>query len=101
MRKKLLAWWGLAMVFILNTLPSRVLAGGEGLDMPEALDHKASLEGLSGISLFFAKAYNENLVLYALYCTVLMAVLGVAIAFVTDIILKAMGMEVTKIEHKE
>jgi hypothetical protein len=39
--------------------------------------------------------------LYAIYCTVLMAVVGIIIAYVTDIVLKSLGMEVHKIEHKE
>jgi hypothetical protein len=82
------------------------LAGGEGLDVPETLEHKAALHNLAGgdlhgIYLFFAKTYNENLWLYAIICTVLMAAVGMAIAYVTDLILKTMGMEVDKIEHKE
>ncbi|RJP67049.1 MAG: hypothetical protein C4532_15160 [Candidatus Abyssobacteria bacterium SURF_17] len=90
-----------AVALLMQLVPRLVLAGGEGLDTPEALERKVPLEGLSGINLFFARAYNENLWLYAIYCTVLMAVVGVVIAFGTDIILKAMGMEVEKIEHKE
>jgi hypothetical protein len=88
------------MTVVFQAIPWLVFAG-EGLDVPDSLDKKVPLEGLAGIRLFFAKTYNENLWLYALYCTILMAVLGVGIAFFTDIILKAMGMEVEKIEHKE
>jgi hypothetical protein len=77
------------------------LRAAEGLDVPEALDKIVSLEGLTGFNLFFARAYNGNPWLYALYCTVTMAVVGMAIAFVTDRILKAIGMEVHRIEHKE
>ena len=83
-------------------VPRLVLAGGgEGLDIPEGLDKKVPLEGLGTVARFIARTYNDNLVLYALYCTVAMAVIGVAIAFVTDFILAAVGMEVHKIEHKE
>jgi len=88
-------------VFLLACLFSRVCAASEGLDIPEALDRKVSLEGLSGLNRFFASTYNDNLTLYAVICTVIMAVVGVVIAFGTDMILKAMGMEVHKIEHKE
>jgi hypothetical protein len=73
----------------------------EGLDVPEALEKKVPLENLSGVSLFFAKTYNENLWLYAIYCTVLMAAVGMVIALGTDVILKSIGMDVHKIEHKE
>jgi hypothetical protein len=81
-------------------LPSALMAS-EGLDIPEALDKKVPLDGLGPIAMFFAKKYNENLLLYAVVCTVLMAVVGMVIAYGTDLILKAMGMEVHKIEHKE
>jgi len=84
----------------LFTLPS-LLWAGEGLDVPEALDKKIPLEALSGLNLFFAKTYNENLWTYAIYCTVLMGVVGMVIALGTDVILKAIGMETHKIEHKE
>ncbi len=87
-----------ALVFLLCS--GIVLAAGTA-EKAELLDRKVELENLSGISLFFAKTYNENLWLYAVYCTVLMAVVGIVIAFLTDIVLKAMGMEVEKIEHKE
>jgi hypothetical protein len=77
------------------------LAASEGLDVPEALKKTVSLDGLTGIRLFFARVYNENAWLYAVYCTAMMAVVGMVIAFVTDLILKAIGMEVHKIEHRE
>lgn len=88
-------------VLIFQSIPRLLFASGEGLDVPEALERKVPLENLSGIQLFFATTYNENLWLYAIYCTTLMAVVGMVIAFGTDIILKAVGLEIGKIEHKE
>ena len=99
--QRLRAWWLLVSILIMQLIPWRVFAEGEGLDVPEALTKKVSLEGLSGISLFFAKNYNEHLWLYAVYCTVLMAAVGMAIAYLTDFILSALGLDVSKIEHKE
>ncbi|MFH0809940.1 MAG: hypothetical protein V2A77_05665 [Pseudomonadota bacterium] len=92
---------GLMVSFYLLALPQLLWAGGEGLELPEAMDKKIPLEGLSGIALFFAKSYNENLWTYALYCTALMGIVGIVIALGTDVILKAIGMEIHKIEHKE
>ena len=90
------------IVFFLEIIPGIVLAsGGEGLDIPESLEKKVPLEGLSGTQLFFSKIYNENLWLYAVLCVVLMAAVGGLIAVSTDVILKALGLEVEKIEHKE
>jgi ABC-type phosphate/phosphonate transport system permease subunit len=85
-------------VLLAITIP---VLGSEGLEVPEALEKTASLEGLRGISLFFTRAYRENGWLYALYCTGVMAILGTVIAYVTDFMLKAVGLEVNKIEHRE
>ena len=82
-------------------LPTLLWAGGGGAKIPEALRKKVSLEGLGGISRFFAQSYNDNLWLYATFATVLMGVVGMVIALGTDVILKAIGLEVHKIEHKE
>jgi len=97
-RLKILYACLIALVFLL--MPGLALAAGTA-EKAELLERKVPLENLSGISLFFSKTYNENLWLYAVYCTVLMAVVGIVIAFLTDIVLKAAGMEVDKIEHQE
>lgn len=90
----------IAFVVFLS-LPWLAFAAGGGLETPDALEHKVPLEELSGLNLFFAKTYNDNLWLYAVQCTVLMAVIGIVIAFSTDIVLKTLGMEVDKLEHHE
>jgi hypothetical protein len=95
--RKLLRGWALVAVAI---FPVCVFAD-EGLAVPETLEKNISLDGLSGISLFFARAYQGSGWLYALYCTVTMAVLGTVIAFVTDRLLQVVGLEVHKIEHRE
>lgn len=98
--KRLKVLWAIFLSFFLQLIPTIVHAS-EGLDVPDALDRKVPLEGLSGVQLLFSKLYNENLWLYAILCVVLMAVVGGLIAIVTDVILKSMGMETEKIEHKE
>ncbi len=85
---------------LLLGLPVLAWAGGGG-EKATALQHKADLTNLSGINLMFAKWYNENIWLYAIIVTVLMGVIGLLIALVTDVILKMIGMEVHKIEHHE
>ncbi len=89
------------LVIASSYLVTAVCWASEGLDVPEPLDKKIALEKLSGLNLIVARLYNDNLILYALACTVLMAVVGVVIAFGTDLLLKAIGMDVSKIEHKE
>lgn len=98
--ERLKASYYFVMVLIIQFIPFLALAS-EGLDVPEELEHKVNLVNLSGIELFFAKTYNDNLWLYAVICTVLMAVVGVGIGYLADLVLKAFGMEVEKIEHKE
>jgi hypothetical protein len=88
-------------LLIFQFIPRLLYAGGEGLEVPEALERKVSLENLTGVQLFFARTYNENLFLYATYCTVLMAAVGMLIALGTDVILKAVGLDIGRIEHKE
>lgn len=92
--------WVIIFNCFLLGLPVLAWAGG-GLDVPEELEHKVNLANLSGINLFFARYYNDNLWAYAAIVTVLMGVVGFAIALVTDVILKMVGMEVHKIEHHE
>ena len=66
-----------------------------------ALTMKADTNHLSGINLFIARLYNEDRVLYATMVTLVMAVLGTSLAFVTDLVLKALGLEVSRISHRE
>ncbi len=87
--------------FLLLMVPSALVWGGEGLEIPEELGKKVSLANLGWFNYFFAKWYNENLWVYAIITTVLMGVVGLIIAMSTDVILKMIGMEVSKIEHHE
>ena len=87
--------------FFLLMVPGTLLWAGEGLDVPEHLGRQIDLANLSGINYFFAHWYNDNLWVYAIMVTAIMGCLGLAIALVTDIILKMIGMEIHKIEHHE
>ena len=87
--------------FFLMALPGTLLWASEGLDIPKELGKKVDLANLSGINYFFAHWYNGNLWVYAGVVTLLMGLLGLAIALVTDLILKMVGMEIHKIEHHE
>jgi ABC-type phosphate/phosphonate transport system permease subunit len=98
--KKLAVRFSLLTFFIMQFIALRAWAG-EGLDVPEALEQDVSIRGLTGIQLFFARLYNDNLLLFAIVCTILMAVIGILISFVTDLALKMMGLETEKISHEE
>jgi hypothetical protein len=89
---------------ILNLLllgvPVLAWASGGG-EKATKLERKVDLANLTGINYLVASWYNDNIWLYAIIVTVVMGVLGLAIALVTDVILKMIGMEVHKLEHHE
>jgi len=89
----------LILNFFLLAVPSTLVWAAA--EKAEALQKKVDVAKLSGINYFFASWYNDNMWLYAIIVTVLMGVIGLLIALVTDIILKMIGMEVHKIEHHE
>jgi hypothetical protein len=91
----------LFMNFSLLALHSMVWAAEPGEKIVDFGTHRVPIEGLGFINAWFAYWYNENKIVFAIIVTVTMGVIGGIIAFVTDIILKIIGMEVSKIEHHE
>ena len=65
------------------------------------INRKINTAHLDGINLWIANLYNDDRLLYAVVVTLVMAVLGSIIAFGTDVVLKLLGINVTKISHKE
>jgi hypothetical protein len=97
-RKKALFFVTCSLLFIICNA-GVVLAGGKA---EGALTQKISTEGLSGITLWLVNFYNQDpRIWFAIIATVTMASVGTAIAFLTDLILKMLGLEVTKISHHE
>ncbi|MCP4685565.1 MAG: hypothetical protein GY867_08960 [bacterium] len=62
---------------------------GEDADISETVD----VDGKSGVSLFLANLYNDHRFLYALLVTAVMAILGMAVAQVADVVLRAVGAQ--------
>ncbi len=91
--------WVIIFNVILLSIPSALVWAAA--EKAEALEKKVDVSKLSGINYFFASWYNDNMWIYAIVVTALMGVVGMLIALVTDIILKMIGMEVSKIEHHE
>ena len=89
----------LILNFFLLAVPSTLVWGAA--EKAEALNKKIDLAKLTGLNYFFASWYNDNMWLYAIMVTVIMGVIGLLIALVTDVILKMIGMEVHKMEHHE
>lgn len=72
-----------------------------GVEKEGNLDLKVDVSHLSGISLWLVNIYNDDRVIFAIIVTLAMATIGMSIALITDMILKALGLEVSKIEHHE
>jgi hypothetical protein len=85
----------------MGNLLGSTLAWAGAVKKATKLEQKVDLANLSGINLFFASWYNDNLWVYATIVTVLMGLVGLAIALVADVVLKMIGMDVSKIEHHE
>lgn len=66
-----------------------------------ALSQKVEVSRLSGVNLWVAELYNGDRILYAIVVTIVMAALGTSLAFLTDLVLKALGLEVSRISHRE
>ncbi len=92
----------LAVIFnlFLLLLPTLVWAA-VGEKIPDYSTHKVNLQGLGGLNYFFAHWYNDSKMIFAIIVTLVMGAIGVAIAAVTDVFLKAIGMDVSKMEHHE
>jgi len=76
-------------------------AGDVGGKEVTSLDHKVDTKNLSGVNLWIADLYNNDRLMYSIVVTLVMAILGTTMAFGTDLILKMLGMDVTKISHRE
>jgi hypothetical protein len=96
MRKALITLFNL----LLLGLPALAWAAG-GEKVPDMATRQVPDAGLGAVNHFFAQWYNNNKMVYAIIVTVIMCALGMLIALVTDILLKAIGMDVSKIEHHE
>ena len=87
--------------FVLVCAFNNTYASDVGGKEVSSLEHKVDTKNLSGINLWIADMYNNNRLMYAIVVTLVMAFLGTTMAFGTDLILKMLGMDVSKISHNE
>ena len=93
--------WVILSNLCLLGLPSLVWAADPGEKVADMGTRQVATAGLSAINLFFAGWYNDNKWVFAIIVTVIMGLMGGIIAFVTDIFLKAVGLDVSKMDHHE
>ncbi|MBI5326104.1 MAG: hypothetical protein HZB41_12670 [Ignavibacteriae bacterium] len=92
--KSILPW--IAILFVLFPLSFFLGVEKEGL-----LDMHVDTSKLEGLRLWLVNLYNDHRFTFAIVVTLTMATVGITIAFLTDIILKMFGLEVSKIQHHE
>ncbi len=80
---------------------NEVCSSEAGSEQSTEFRNKVDTSKLSGIEYLIADMYNNDRVLYAVVVTLVMATLGTGMAFLTDLVLKALGLEVSRISHKE
>jgi len=90
-------WLGQLLVFFLLPLP--LFAGGKPATMLVNVADTRDLE--PGITLFVAQLYNESHYLFALFCIVLMASLGLALGLLADRIFILLGVHLGRLSHHE
>lgn len=90
------ASWLVLTLAVLVCLLGAVLpafASGDGHGDTAKLKHTVDLEGKTGFSLFIARLYNNNRLLYALVVTAIMALMGIVVAKFTGLVLRLIGVE--------
>lgn len=80
---------------------NKVYSSESGSAQVTAFQNKIDTRNLTGIEYLIADMYNNDRVLYAIVVTLVMATLGTGMAYLTDLILKALGLEVSRISHRE
>ena len=83
---------GVILLLVLVACCPVVLAGGDHGD-EAAISEIVSTDGKSGLSLFIADLYNDHRLAYAFLVTTTMAVLGMAVAQIADLVLRALGAQ--------
>lgn len=86
------------MTMVCLMVPAVVWAGG---GKAEALIHVADTRMLSGISLYFANLYNENLLIFGVWTVVVITGLGSILGFGADLIMKHTGLDLESREIRE
>jgi hypothetical protein len=93
--------WVVIFNCLLLGLPLLAWAADPGEKTADFASKQVKIEGLNAVNYFFASTYNDSKMMFAILVTLIMGVVGAIIAFVTDRILKVIGMDVSKIEHHE
>ncbi len=104
--RKIVSLLGFSLVLVcaapVAEIPSGTACASEVSSKQEpTLKRRIDTRDLKGVDLLIANLYNDDRFMYAVVVTLVMAGLGTTLAFLTDLVLKMLGVEVTKISHRE
>jgi hypothetical protein len=94
--KKLFAIF--TVIGLIAMMPNIALAGSK---KAAPLVVVAYTKGLSGLSLWWANLYNDNMLLFTILTGCITPIAGILIGFVTDFLLGLTGIDLTKRELAE
>lgn len=86
------------MIMACLIIPAAAWAGG---GKAEALIHVADTRQLTGVYLYFANLYNENLIIFGVWTVVVITALGSGLGFLMDLIMMHTGLDLTSREIRE
>lgn len=87
-----------SVIGLVSMVPNIALAAGQ---KAPPLVIVAYTKGLSGLSLWWANLYNDNMLLFTILTGCVTPVAGILIGFVADFLLSLTGIDLTKRELAE
>lgn len=88
----------LSVIGLVSILPNIALAAGK---KAAPLVVVAYTKGLSGLSLWWANLYNDNMLLFTILTGCVTPIAGILVGFIADILLGLTGIDLTKRELAE
>ncbi len=88
----------LSVIGLVSILPNIALAAAQ---KAPPLVVVANTKGLSGLSLWWANLYNDNMLLFTILTGCVTPIAGILIGFIADFLLSLTGIDLTKRELAE
>lgn len=87
-----------SVIGLISLLPNIAFAAGKKAPPLVVVAHT---KGLSGLSLWWANLYNDNMLLFTILTGCITPIVGILIGFIADFLLSLTGIDLTKRELAE
>jgi hypothetical protein len=91
---------GVLMAMVLWILATGTFAAGGGEDQG-ALVHVADTRDLAGLNLYFANLYNADRIMFTVVSVGLTGLVGLGLGLLMDLLVGAIGLDLSKRESRE